>query len=470
MRHPGRVADEEHRGRDSGVGEDAAVVSGSGAKGRYAAEPAGHLPHQGVVEVGRGSPRFLAHLRVEVVHDGGDVRDDRLDGVGVGAAGVEPAGDGTRDGVDAAGDDGDLADGGDAPVGLGGAAGRDDGGGEPDHRVLAVLQGRRAGVVGLAGDVDAPAPMGPDVAADADGGAAIDEVPALFDVEFDEGANAGEGLGVWAEGVGVATGVGEGLGHGDPVAVPEGAGPVGVEHSGEQSGTRAGDPEPRALFVDEVDDGQGPVGAVTPFAEDIDGEQAGDDTEGTIEGPAIGHRIQMRPGDDGLAAGPGSLTVAALGRRSPPGPLVADAVFGQGQPTSLRLRREPVPQLQVGAGPGIPAIAPRLRPPDRLQFRPEAAKGGSDLNAEGAQRHTPIPPCLPLESHSPPRKVPPTLSRRADSRPEYFRAALFKGGRGLSLRCPRDALIYLVVVGVASLGWGPVLGRIGHGVRAAFVC
>ena len=66
-----------------------------------------------------------------------------------------------------------------AAVGLRGATGGDDRGGEAEHRVVAVLEPGRAGVVRLAERADAPAAVGPDVAADGDGGVDVDEVAAL---------------------------------------------------------------------------------------------------------------------------------------------------------------------------------------------------------------------------------------------------------------------------------------------------
>ena len=300
-----------------------------GADHRQAAQPGGDPAQQGGVELGGRRPRLLGDQAVEVGDHVAHLGDDAQHGIRVGAAGVEPPGGAARDGVHPSGHDVHLTDGGDAALRLGGAPGRDDQGGQAEHGVLALGERGGAGVVGLAGHVDPPAPVRPDVAADPDGVAEVDEAAALLDVQLDEGADPGEGLVVAAEGGRVAAGAAHRLGHRHAVVVGEPAGPVGPERTGDDAGPRAGDAEARALLVGEVDDphraGRGE--AVVPQL--VDRRERTDDPERAVEGATVGNRVQVRADDDaGVTGGHRGIRVA------PPGPLVAHPVGGEVEPAS----------------------------------------------------------------------------------------------------------------------------------------
>ena len=65
-----------------------------------------------------------------------------------------------------------------------------------EQGIMAVGHSGRAGMVGLAGEVEPPAPMGPDVAGHADRSIEIDQAAALLDVQLDEAADPRQRLGV----------------------------------------------------------------------------------------------------------------------------------------------------------------------------------------------------------------------------------------------------------------------------------
>ena len=140
VRDAGRVADEEHRRRDPGGGEDARVVAGAGRQQRArrrAVRPA--------VRRGRG------RTRVRSVHDSSAERPAARrrrrprrarTPPGVLAAGVEPGRDVRRDGVDPVGGHPDLAAGRHGVVALGRGAGRQD---DVRRRRASGRRGRPAG-------------------------------------------------------------------------------------------------------------------------------------------------------------------------------------------------------------------------------------------------------------------------------------------------------------------------------------
>ena len=86
-----------------------------------------------------------------------------------------------------------------APRAVGRLAGGQHGGGQPEHRVVAVHQPGGAGVVGLAVEVQPPPAVRPDAAGDADRSAGVDEAAALLDVQLDQGADPAQRLVVAAE-------------------------------------------------------------------------------------------------------------------------------------------------------------------------------------------------------------------------------------------------------------------------------
>ncbi len=117
---------------------------------------------------------------------------------------------------------------------------------------MAILQAGRAGVVGLAGQVDPPASVRPDRTRDGDRLAQIDQAAALLDVQFDEGGNPSQRLVVAAGRLGDASGRAQRLGHRHAVAVAQGERAIGCQRAGDQPRTRAGNAEPGALLVGEV--------------------------------------------------------------------------------------------------------------------------------------------------------------------------------------------------------------------------
>ncbi len=93
----------------------------------------------------------------------------------------------------------------------GGLAGGQHGGRVGQHRVAAVGEPGRARVVGAAGEVEPPPAVRPDALGQAEGGALRGERAALLDVQFDEGADAGQQVVAGAEVAGVVARGGHGL-------------------------------------------------------------------------------------------------------------------------------------------------------------------------------------------------------------------------------------------------------------------
>jgi hypothetical protein len=187
----------------------------------------------------------------------------------------------------------------------------------------------------------------PDRGGDADGVARQVQRPALLDVEFDEGADAGEPLGVGPDGVRVVPGGLHRTGQRDAVGVAQLVRGLLRQLSGGEPGADAGEAEAGALLVAEVDDREGAPEADLAGAQFVEGGEGGDHAEGPVEGAAVGHGVQVRAGDDGVA-----------GRRvAEPRPLVAVAVDLVLQAAGLGLHAEPEPAVRVGRGPGEAAVA-----------------------------------------------------------------------------------------------------------------
>ena len=150
----------------------------------------------------------------------------------------------------------------------------------------------------------------------------------------------------------------------DPVVVAEAAGGAGFDGPGHQAAPQARHPEPGALLLGEDRDGHGPFGIKVPGFQLGHGGQRGRDPERSVVAPAVGDRIQVAAGDDGIL--PGRVP------RTPPGPQVAVAVLFHGQAEAVRLAGEPGPALGVGRGPGVAAVAggPRVAA-QRLQLPPQ---------------------------------------------------------------------------------------------------
>ena len=142
-----------------------------------------------------------------------------------------------------------------APRSAAASRAREHGRGEPEHRVVAVGQPGGAGVVGLAGQVEAPPAVRPDAVGDADRGGPVDQgdgparraarrsVPTRRSVSSSRPRCAGS----WpAARIASASVV--------PSRSAQAAGLVGVQRAGQQPRAGAGDAEPGALLVGEADD------------------------------------------------------------------------------------------------------------------------------------------------------------------------------------------------------------------------
>ena len=275
----------------------------------------------------------------------------------------------TRDGIALVplGAHGHPADGGDRAAGGGRLAGGQHGGGQPEHRVVAVHQPGGAGVVGLAVEVQPPPAVRPDAVGDADGGARVDQAAALLDVQLDQGADPAQRLVVAAELLGIVPGSAHRLGQRGAVGVGEPPGPVGVEGAGEQPRPRAGDAEPGALLVGEADDPERPRRDHALLAHQVHGGERADHTERAVVGTTVGHRVQVAAGHD-----PGAVGVGV----APPGPLVAVAVHHEVQAAPRGLAGEPLAAGQVAGRPGVPAVAAgRAVPADGQQVGPHPVHG-----------------------------------------------------------------------------------------------
>jgi hypothetical protein len=182
----------------------------------------------------------------------------------------------------------------------GGLAGGEHRTGIPEHRVVAVLEPGGAGVVRLPGEVKPPPTMGPDVAADGDGVVEVDQTAALFDVELDEAADPAQGVVVATDAVRVATRGRERLGHRRAVGISEAARTTGGHGTGDDAGPGAGDTEPGALLIDEVDHADGPTGFETLVPQRIDGRERADHAERSVEGTTVRDAVEVGPGHDTL--------------------------------------------------------------------------------------------------------------------------------------------------------------------------
>ena len=191
------------------------------------------------------------------------------------------------------GRDGDLADGGQAAPLLGGGPGGQHGVRVADHRVAAVRQPGGAGVVGLAGEVDPPAAVRPEAGADGHRVAGVDQRPALLDVQLDESADPARVSSSRPSSLGLPGRRRIASAMRDPVGVGQPAGPVRVQLPGDDPGPGAGDAEPGALLVGEVDDGDRPTGREPVVPQGIERGEGADHAQRPVEGAAVGHRVQV---------------------------------------------------------------------------------------------------------------------------------------------------------------------------------
>jgi hypothetical protein len=212
--------------------------------------------------------------------------------------------------------------------------------GRAEHRVVAVGEQRRAGVVGPAVQVEAPAAVRADGRADADGLAEVDEPAALLDVELEVAPHPAERLRVGSERRRVPPAGRERVGQRDAVVVAQRQRPLGREGAGEQPRPRAGDAEAPALLVGERRDGERPGRPHAARAEQVDGDEPRHDPEGPVEGPAPCDGVEVAAGHDASAGV----------RVAPPGPAVAGAVLGDVEPPAGGLGGEPLPQRRLRRG------------------------------------------------------------------------------------------------------------------------
>ena len=319
-----------------------------------------------------------------------DGLDQLREGVVGGGARVEPGGDEGRDGVGAVGLDREPPEGRALPGQPGLLVGGESGHRVGQHRVAPVLHARRAGVVGLPGEVEAPPAVRPDLAGEADGDVAVDEVAALLDVQLDERADAVQGE---QPGRRVEPGVGDRVGEEHPVAVPQLARGVPGRRAGDQARPEAGPAEPRALLLDEHADADRPVGLEAAPPELVDRRQRGDHAQRAVVRASVEDRVEVRPGED---AGRGGLT--------PPGDLVADAVRLDGEPAGGALLGEPRPQLGLGRRPGLTEVAARRgRSAHRRQVAPHLLEA-----------HASSPPSGPIRVNAAARHVVSDLRQRLE--------------------------------------------------------
>ena len=292
-----------------------------------------------------------------------DLGDSVLECIVVRGAGVQPGPDRRAHAVGAARLGDDLAERGQRTMLGGGLAGGQHGARVGQHRVVPVGEPGRARVVGAAGEVEAPPPVRPDALGDADRGAHRRQGPALLDVQLDERAEPREQVLVGSDQAGVAARGGHRRGQRDAVVVAEGAGRTGFDGPGHQAAPQAGHPEAGALFLGEDGDCHGPFGIKVPGLQLGHGGQRGRHPERSVVSPAVGDRIQVAAGDDGVLPG-----------RAPPGPQVAVAVLLRGQAESVRLAGEPGAAFGVRRGPGVAAVAARGVTTDRFKLPPELGK------------------------------------------------------------------------------------------------
>ena len=209
------------------------------------------------------------------------------------------------------------------------------------HRVVPVLHPGGAGVVGLAGEVEAVAAVRPDLAGHPDRRAAVDEVAALLDVQLDEAcrpsgqqrpAEAGSSPATPSRRAGDAVAVAQlarlrpSESRRSPAASPRQASPNREPSSSTNTATPIG----RA-------------GTNPALAQQVDRRQRGHHAQRAVVRPAVEHRVEVRAGQH--RRGPGSVA----GRRPPPGDQVADAVGLDAQAAAPRTARGTTRALALGA-------------------------------------------------------------------------------------------------------------------------
>ena len=155
-------------------------------------------------------------------------------------------------------------------------------------------------MVALADDAQPPPAVAEDRRADADRLVAVDQVASLLDVQFDEGADPGQRLGVWPEKSRVEAALFGHLSKRVAVSIAQGTGQDHVDRAGEQAGSEAGDTEPRPLLLGKDGDGERAFGTDAGAPQQIQGDERGGDPERAVERSAAGHRVEVTSGDDGV--------------------------------------------------------------------------------------------------------------------------------------------------------------------------
>ena len=164
------------------------------------------------------------------------------------------------------------------------------------HRVAAVLHPRRAGVVGLPGEVESVAPVRPDPARHPDRRVPVDEVAALLDVQLDEAADRSRPARAGrCSGSRPAAAIASTQPHAVPV--PQLAGPR-TGRAGRQPRAEAGQPEAGALLLDEHRHPDRPRRPEAALPQQVDRRQRRDHAERPVVRPAVEHRVEVRPGQD----------------------------------------------------------------------------------------------------------------------------------------------------------------------------
>ena len=366
--------------------EDARVVPGARAEQRRVGEYAAQPLHESRVE-GRGrGPRLLGGRRRRAPRRRPDVLDRARTASSLGAAGVEPGRDVARDGVDAA-----RAARRTLPTVAThpGPTAYDRGGvddvGEAEHGVAAVLDAGGAGVVGLAGDVDAPAAVRPDVGADGDGAGRVGEVVAA--------------VGASARALPCSTcsstkrpmrrtasssrprvsGSRPAPRHASAIETPSASvsararsasrAPVMMREPAQATPKRAPSSSTKLTTP------SGTSGSTPRLAQRVDGREGADDPERAVEGAAVGHGVEVRADDDARASCRGHPTSAHwLPARS-------------STRSSPRAAHSPANHSRRSwsvAGPGVAAVAARRR------RRARRARGRPTSGRSSSSRRSPL--------------------------------------------------------------------------------
>ena len=175
-------------------------------------------------------------------------------------------------------------------------------------------------MVGLAGEVEAPAPVRPDLAGQPDGHVAVDQVAALLDVQLDERADAVE---VQQAERRVQPGGAHRVGEEHAVAVAQLLRLLPVVAPVASREPRQAQPEPRALLLDEDADADRAGRREPAVPQRVDRRRARNHAERAVERPTVEDRVEVGAGEDarrpGAAAPPpgDQVAVPSLSTSSP---------------------------------------------------------------------------------------------------------------------------------------------------------